>query len=121
MFPLKIKYKVKEKRMERPLKNPGETTCITTACGKIYITDCTREAFKEIFVNGPGKGGGCPTAFLHAIARIVSFAVRAGVPTERIIQACKGIRCPSPHWDGPNQILSCPDAIAQALEGVKNE
>lgn len=101
--------------MERPPMVRGYTLCKKTGCGKLYVTDNTEGEFKEVFLR-LGKPGGCAAAFLQALARVSSFALRAGVPKERIVQACKGIGCPSPMWDGSVQHLSCPDAIAKALE-----
>jgi ribonucleoside-diphosphate reductase alpha chain len=37
------------------------------------------------------------------------------VPPEKIVKQLRGIRCHEPHGFGPNQILSCPDAIGKAL------
>lgn len=112
--------------MERPERNPGETTAITTGCGKIYVTDNTGSDFPEIFVQ-MGKSGNCPQSFCQALARVASFAMRtgmkAGIPKEemkeRIIHAWKGIQCPSPAVSGGRKVLSCADAIAQVLEGGK--
>jgi ribonucleoside-diphosphate reductase alpha chain len=102
---------------DRPIHNPGFTTTITTGCGKIYITDNTAGEYPEIFIQ-MGKTGGCAQSFCQALARVASFAIRAGVPKERVIHAWKGIQCPSSTVSGGRKILSCADAIAQVLEGL---
>ncbi|MBC7293024.1 MAG: TSCPD domain-containing protein [Thermoleophilia bacterium] len=69
---------------------------------------------REVFAN-MGKAGGCASASTEAIGRLISLAFRYGVPPDKIVKQLKGIRCHVPHGFGPNQILSCPDAIGKAL------
>jgi ribonucleoside-diphosphate reductase alpha chain len=102
--------------MKRPVNGVwGETPRIKTGCGFLYITDNTTSEYQEVFFK-LGKTGGCAAALLQALAVVTSLALRAGVPKKKIMDKWKGIGCPNPMWDGPVQILSCPDAIAQALQ-----
>lgn len=101
-------------RPNRPIE--GETPRAKTGCGFLYLTDNTKDEYKEVFLK-LGKPGGCPRAFLQALGMAISLGLRAGVPKEDFIKAFKDIQCPSPMWDGGKQNLSCPDAIAKMLDG----
>jgi ribonucleoside-diphosphate reductase alpha chain len=102
----------------RPSRSPvlrGETREKVTGCGSLYVT-LNEDDFgpRELFAN-MGKAGGCASASTEAIGRLVSLAFRYGVPPDKIVKQLKGIRCHVPLGLGPNQILSCPDAIGRAL------
>ena len=93
----------------------GETREKTTGCGSLYVT-LNEDDFgpREVFAS-MGKAGGCASASTEAIGRLISLAFRYGVPPEKIVKQLRGIRCHVPLGFGPNQILSCPDAIGKAL------
>ena len=93
----------------------GETREKVTGCGSLYVT-VNEDDFgpREVFAN-MGKAGGCASAFTEAIGRLISLAFRYGVPPDKIVKQLRGIRCHVPLGFGPNQILSCPDAIGKAL------
>ena len=102
----------------RPNRSPvlrGETREKVTGCGSLYVT-VNEDDFgpREVFAN-MGKAGGCASASTEAIGRLVSLAFRYGVPPDKIVKQLRGIRCHVPLGFGPNQILSCPDAIGKAL------
>lgn len=102
----------------RPSRSPvlrGETREKVTGCGSLYVT-VNEDDFgpREIFAN-MGKAGGCASASTEAIGRLISLAFRYGVPPDKIVKQIRGIRCHVPLGFGPNQILSCPDAIGKAL------
>lgn len=93
----------------------GETREQVTGCGSLYVTINEDELGpREIFAN-MGKAGGCASASTEAMGRLISLAFRFGAPPEKIVKQLKGIRCHVPHGLGPNQVLSCPDAIANSL------
>jgi ribonucleoside-diphosphate reductase alpha chain len=100
----------------RPVQQHGDTPRKKTGCGWLYITDCTTAEYKEVFLR-LGKTGGCPAAFLQALAKIISLGLRRKLEKEDVVRMLAGISCPNPMWDGPVQILSCPDAVAKALKG----
>ncbi len=93
----------------------GETREKVTGCGSLYVTINEDEyGPREVFAN-MGKAGGCASASTEALGRLISLAFRYGAPPEKIAKQLKGIRCHVPLGFGPNQVLSCPDAIGKAL------
>jgi len=103
----------------RTRKTEGETTKYTMGCGKLYVTvNRDEKGLCEVFAN-LGKAGGCP-AQSEATCRIASAAIRSGVEPAVLIEQLKGIRCLSTvsrrKTDKDINVLSCPDAIARAIE-----
>lgn len=99
----------------RPQQTEGPTLRKKTGCGYLYMIDRTNSKYPEFFLK-LGKTGGCPAAFLQAVAKICSLGLRRKLEKGDIIRMLNEIGCPNPIWDGPVQILSCPDAISKMLE-----
>ena len=100
----------------RPQEMTGITERVRTGHGNMYVTinfDDERSPF-EVFTT-LGKAGGCDSAQLEAISRLVSLALRSGIDIEDVIRQLKGITC-CPAWDNGTLVRSAPDAVALALE-----
>lgn len=110
-----------KKPRQRPKKVTGCTLLMHTGCGKMYVTvNEDNEGAFEVFTQ-LGKSGGCTATQSEAISRLISLALRSRVDQKKIIEQLKGIRCPSPTLTEGGAILSCPDAIAKALESYSSE
>ncbi len=95
----------------------GSTEKVALGCGRTLFVTVNRDdlGLCEAFLQ-TGKGGGCTAAHSEAVGRLVSLALRSGIEAASIIDQLKGIRCPSPSWHNGGSTLSCPDAVAKALE-----
>jgi ribonucleoside-diphosphate reductase alpha chain len=109
---------------KRPEVIKGTTRLMKTGCGNLYVTINEDEEghLFELFTS-MGKAGGCAASQSEAIGRLVSLAFRSNIEPDEIVKQMKGISCHSPIWHDGGRILSCSDAIANALEkyNVKGE
>ena len=97
----------------------GRTSKSRMGCGTLFTTANRDEAgLCEVFA-ALGKAGGCPSQS-EATCRAPSVALRSGVAPAALIEQLKGIRCLSTCLarkdNGDIAVLSCPDAIARAIE-----
>ena len=101
---------------------------ITTGCGaihlEVYSDEVTGEP-QETFIN-IGSSGGCERNY-QFISRLISVALRAGVPIEAIIDQAMSIR-PCTAYVSRSKTrkdtspgTSCPSAIAYALKDLHNK
>ena len=100
----------------RPQAIHGVTERVRTGHGNMYVTinfDENNRPF-EVFGN-LGKAGGCDSAQLEAISRLVSLALRSGIDPSAVLEQIRGITC-CPAWDEGTLVRSGPDAVALALE-----
>lgn len=101
----------------------GHKRKLTTGCGTLhleaYVDEFTGEP-QETFLN-IGSGGGCERNY-QFISRLISLALRAGVPIEAIIDQAKSIRPCNAYVSrtkskgDTSKGTSCPAAIGWALE-----
>jgi ribonucleoside-diphosphate reductase alpha chain len=101
---------------------------ITNGCGKFHLElffDDTDGRPYETFIN-MGKGGGCERN-LEFISKLISLALRGGIPIESIIETAKGVRpCHSfcdrrKDYGDTSKGTSCPSAIGWALEDLQKK
>ena len=101
---------------QRPQSIRGVTERVRTGHGNMYVTINFDEADTPFEVFGNlGKAGGCDSAQLEAISRLVSLALRSGIEPNTVIDQLRGITC-CPAWDEGTLVRSGPDAVALALE-----
>jgi ribonucleoside-diphosphate reductase alpha chain len=83
-------------------------------CGNLYVTvNEDDKGVCEVFVNIGGEG--CPP-LTEAVGRLISLALRSGIEVDAVLKQIKGIRCIGCVSDEDTIVLSCPEAIARALE-----
>ncbi len=88
-------------------------------CGKLYVTiNSDENGICEVFTNTGEEG--C-AALTEAVGRLISIAIRSGIDLESIKDQLKGIRCATCIADPETHVLSCPDAIAKAIDFYFNK
>ena len=100
---------------QRPTTVRGVTERVRTGHGTMFVTinfDGDGHPF-EVFSTS-GKSGGCDSANIDAISRMISLALRSGVDPDQIVEQLKGITC-DPVWDGGTLVRSPADAVSLAL------
>ncbi len=106
---------VPAKKKDRPEELTGITTKIKTGYGNLYITVNSFDGRPfEVFAQ-IGKSGYSTMADTEAICRLISLAMRSGVPVNEIVEQLKGIGGSSPVFGNGGLISSIPDAIAIVL------
>ena len=105
---------------DRPTSVAGVTDLVRTGHGNMYVNITFDEEGNpfEVFTT-LGKAGGCDSANLEAVSRLVSLALRSGIDPDAITHHLQGITC-CPAWDGGTLIRSAPDAMAHALSNHLN-
>ncbi len=104
-------------KRSRPELLHGSTRRVDTALGTLYVTiteDDRAQPF-EIFMS-LGKAGAALMADVEAIGRLISLALRSGIPIKEIYRQLRGISSDRVTGLGPNKVLSVPDAIGIAIE-----
>ncbi len=95
----------------------GYTVKANSPLGDLYVTineDASGSPF-EVFCT-VGKAGGAAMADSEAVGRLISLALRTGVPITAVRDQLRGISCDRAVGFGSNKVLSVPDAVAQAIE-----
>ncbi len=101
----------------RPEVMRGTTIRKETPLGVMFvnITEDEKGQPFELFLN-LGKAGGSAMADAEAIGRLVSLALRSGIPLMEVHRQLRGISSDRAVGLGPNKVLSMPDAVGIALE-----
>jgi ribonucleoside-diphosphate reductase alpha chain len=63
-----------------------------------------------------GKAGGALMADVEALGRLISLALRSGIPMREVYRQLRGISSDKVIGLGPNKVLSVPDAVGIAIE-----
>ncbi|HEX4574862.1 MAG TPA: vitamin B12-dependent ribonucleotide reductase [Gemmatimonadales bacterium] len=104
-------------KRSRPDLLRGATRRTETPLGTMYVTiteDDRGQPF-EVFIS-LGKAGAPLMADVEAIGRLISLALRSGIPLREIHRQLRGISSDRVVGLGPNKVLSVPDAIGIAIE-----
>ncbi|MGI8843293.1 MAG: vitamin B12-dependent ribonucleotide reductase, partial [Gemmatimonadaceae bacterium] len=101
----------------RPDKLRGTSIRKETPLGTmfVHITEDDRGQPFEVFIN-LGKAGGAAMADVEAMGRLISLALRSGIPLREVHRQLRGISSDRAVGIGANKVLSVPDAIGIALE-----
>ena len=109
----------------RPYSTQGVTRRLDTGCGKLYLTANFDDDGNiiETFIT-TGSDGGC-LIFTEATSRLISLAIRGGIPVEEVIEQLNSTHpCPSymmSHATGrkTSKGKSCASAIANVLKELR--
>ncbi len=104
-------------KRSRPDLLKGSTRRVESPLGTMYVTiteDDKGQPF-EVFMS-LGKAGGALMADVEAIGRLISLALRSGIPLKEIYRQLRGISSDRAVGLGPAKVLSVPDAIGIAIE-----
>jgi ribonucleoside-diphosphate reductase alpha chain len=107
----------RRRKRSRPELMRGTTRRIETPLGSLYVTiteDDKGQPF-EVFMS-LGKAGAPLMADVEAMGRLISLALRSGIPVESLYRQLRGISSDRVTGLGPNKVMSVPDAIGIALE-----
>ncbi|MDQ3556416.1 MAG: response regulator SirA, partial [Gemmatimonadota bacterium] len=109
-------------KRSRPPVLSGSTRKMGSPLGDVFVTineDETQKPF-EVFAT-LGKAGSIAMADTEAIGRLISLALRFGIPVQEIHTQLRGISSDRAVGFGQNKVLSVPDAIAQAIAAREQE
>src|SRR6266496_3469825 len=104
-------------KRSRPDLLKGSTRRVESPLGTLYVTigeDEKGQPFEVLMTLG--KAGGALMADVEAIGRLISLALRSGVPLMQIYRQLRGISSDRAVGLGPHKVLSVPDAIGIAIE-----
>jgi ribonucleoside-diphosphate reductase alpha chain len=119
----KVLFDSEAENLQRRQKRARPDTLRSTSIRKetplgimfVHITEDDRGQPFEVFIN-LGKAGGSAMADAEAIGRLMSLALRSGIPLQALHRQLRGISSDRAVGLGPNKVMSVPDAIGLALE-----
>src|SRR5688572_24699498 len=106
----------RRQKRSRPDKLRGTSIRKETPLGTmfVHVTEDEKGQPFEVFIN-LGKAGGSAMADVEAIGRLLSLALRSGIPLMEIHRQLRGISSDRAVGLGSHKVLSVPDAIGIAL------
>jgi ribonucleoside-diphosphate reductase alpha chain len=116
-------YEAQAENTQRRQKRARPDTLRSTSIRKetplgvmfVHITEDDKGQPFEVFIN-LGKAGGSAMADAEAIGRLMSLALRSGIPLSALHRQLRGISSDRAVGLGPHKVMSVPDAIGLALE-----
>jgi ribonucleoside-diphosphate reductase alpha chain len=117
MMDLEAENLQRRQKRSRPELLRGTTRRVETPLGTLYvnITEDDRGQPFEVFMS-LGKAGGALMADVEALGRLISLALRSGIPIREVWRQLRGISSDRVIGLGPNKVLSVPDAVGIAIE-----
>jgi ribonucleoside-diphosphate reductase alpha chain len=107
----------RRQKRSRPETLRGIVRRVDTPLGTLYVTiteDDRGQPF-EVFMS-LGKAGGAIMADVEAMGRLISLALRSGIPIREVHRQIRGISSDRAIGLGPNKVMSVPDAVGIAIE-----
>ena len=107
----------RRQKRSRPELLRGTTRRLETPLGTLYVTITEDERGQpfEVFMT-PGQGRRGVDGRRRALGRLISLALRSGIPMKEIYRQLRGISSDRAIGLGANKILSVPDAVGIAIE-----
>jgi ribonucleoside-diphosphate reductase alpha chain len=117
MMDLEAENLQRRQKRSRPELLRGTTRRVETPLGTLYvnITEDDKGQPFEVFMS-LGKAGGALMADVEALGRLISLALRSGIPMREVWRQLRGISSDRVIGLGPNKVLSVPDAVGIAIE-----
>lgn len=107
----------RRQKRSRPELLKGAVRRVETPLGTMYVTITEDEKGQpfEVFMS-LGKAGGALMADVEAMGRLISLALRSGIPIKEIHRQLRGISSDRVIGLGANKVMSVPDAVGIAIE-----
>lgn len=95
---------------------PSHSYQVVTPLGKLrlFVTEHEHEPFEVFAIIG--RAGSDVMAFTEAIGRLLSLALRCGIPVKLLAEQLRGIGGSRSAGFGPARVRSVPDAIGKILQ-----
>jgi ribonucleoside-diphosphate reductase alpha chain len=95
---------------------PSHSYPVLTPLGKLrlFVTELEDEPFEVFAIIG--RSGSDVMAFTEAIGRLLSLALRCGIPVKLLAEQLRGVGGSRSAGFGPSRVRSVPDAIGKLLQ-----